>query len=106
MNCPPAPFQHLRRMTDEVGLLEHAKGIVPRYEHGYCVDDVARGLVVVCREPAPSAELGSLAHRYLSFLAQAQAPDGGFRNRLGIDRRWHDQPGRCQIGRASCRERV
>ena len=35
MNCPPAPFQHLRRMTDEVGLLEHAKGIVPRYEQGY-----------------------------------------------------------------------
>ena len=92
MSCPPAPFQHLQRMTDEVGLLEHAKGIVPRYEHGYCVDDVARGLVVVCREPSPSAELGSLAHRYLSFLAQAQAPDGGFRNRLGIDRRWHDQP--------------
>ena len=92
MSCPPAPFQHLQRMTDEVGLLEHAKGIVPRYEHGYCVDDVARGLVVVCREPSPSAELDSLAHRYLSFLAQAQAPGGGFRNRLGIDRRWHDQP--------------
>lgn len=93
MSCPPAPFQHLQRMTDEVGLLEHAKGIVPRYEHGYCVDDVARGLVVVCREPSPSAELLALAHRYLSFLAQAQAPDGGFHNRLGIDRRWHDQPG-------------
>jgi hypothetical protein len=93
MSCPPAPFQHLRRMTDEVGLLEHAKGIVPRYEHGYCVDDVARGLVVVCREPSPAEELITMAHRYLSFLAQAQALDGGFHNRLGIDRRWHDQPG-------------
>jgi len=92
MTCPAAPFQHLLRMTDEVGLLEHAKGIVPRYEHGYC-DDVARGLVVVCREPSPSAELVTIAHRYLSFLAQAQASDSGFHNRLGTDRRWHDQPG-------------
>ncbi len=93
MTCPPAPFQHLERMSDDVGLLEHANGIVPRYEHGYCIDDVARGLIVVCREPSPTAELVSLAHRYLSFLVQAQAPDGTFRNRLGYDRRWHDQPG-------------
>jgi hypothetical protein len=93
MTCPPAPFQHLERMSDDVGLLEHANGIVPRYEHGYCIDDVARGLIVVCREPSPTAELVSLAHRYLSFLVQAQAPDGRFRNRLGYDRRWHDQPG-------------
>ena len=93
MTCPPAPFQHLERMSDDVGLLEHANGIVPRYEHGYCIDDVARGLIVVCREPSPTAELVSLAHRYLSFLVQAQAPDGASRNRLGYDRRWHDQPG-------------
>jgi hypothetical protein len=80
-------------MTDDVGLLEHAKGIVPRYEHGYCVDDVSRGLIVVCREPSPSRELIGVAHRYLSFLAEAQAPDGTCRNRLGYDRDWHDQPG-------------
>ncbi len=101
MTCPAAPFRHLERMTDEIGLLEHANGIVPRYEHGYCVDDVARGLIVVCREPAPPAELVAMAHRYLSFLAQAQAADGRFRNRLGYDRRWHDQPGNADCwGRA------
>jgi hypothetical protein len=93
MSYPTAPFRHLQRLTDHVGLLEHAEGIVPRHEHGYCVDDVARGLVVVCREPSPSEELVTLARRYLYFLAQAQAPDGRFRNRLGYDRRWHDQPG-------------
>ncbi|MEP7025379.1 MAG: glycosyltransferase [Actinomycetota bacterium] len=93
MTCPPAPFQHLLRMTDEIGLFEHADGIVPRYEHGYCVDDVARGLVVVCRELEPSAELTEVAARYLTFLAQAQSPSGRSRNRLGLDRRWHDQPG-------------
>jgi hypothetical protein len=88
-----APFRHLVRMTDQIGLLEHAEGIVPRHEHGYCVDDVARGLVVVCREPSPSDELITLARRYLYFLVQAQAPDGKVRNRLGYDRRWHGVPG-------------
>jgi len=93
MTCPAAPFRHLQRLTDHVGLLEHAEGIVPRYEHGYCVDDVSRGLVVVCREPSPPPELVTLARRYLYFLAQAQAPDGRFRNRLGYDRQWRDLPG-------------
>ena len=91
MSYPMTPFRHLQRLTDHIGLLEHAAGIVPRYEHGYCVDDAARGLVVVCREPSPAEELITLGHRYLHFLAQAQAPDGRFRNRLGYDRRWHDQ---------------
>jgi hypothetical protein len=93
MSYPAAPFRHLQRLTDNVGLLEHAEGIVPRYEHGYCVDDVARGLVVVCREPSPSQELITLGRRYLHFLGQAQAPDGRFRNRLGYDRRWRDHHG-------------
>jgi hypothetical protein len=93
MSYPAAPFRHLQRLTDSVGLLEHAEGIVPRYEHGYCVDDVARGLVVVCREPSPSQELITLGRRYLYFLSQAQSRDGKVRNRLSYDRRWLDQPG-------------
>ena len=60
MKYPDAPFRHLQRLTDQVGLIEHAEGIVPRHENGYCADDVARGLVVVCREPSPSQELVTL----------------------------------------------
>jgi hypothetical protein len=93
MSYPAASFRHLYRLTDHIGMLEHARGIVPRHEHGYCVDDVARGLVVVCREPEPSPELVTLGRRYLYFLGQAQAPDGQFRNRLSYDRHWRDQPG-------------
>ena len=63
-------FTHLRRLTDAGGLYEHAAGIVPRREHGYCVDDVARALVVVCREPG--AELDDLRDQYLSFVLAAQ----------------------------------
>ncbi|MBR7838745.1 glycosyltransferase [Actinospica durhamensis] len=79
-------------MTDEVGLFEHADGAIPRREHGYCVDDVARGLMVLCREPFPSEAAIELSGRYLTFLAHAQGPDGSFHNRLGYDRSWHDRP--------------
>src|ERR1022692_386339 len=93
MTVQTPPFRHLLRLTDRVGLFGQAEGVVPRVEHGYCVDDVARGLLVVCREPSPRDELITLARRYLFFLGQAQAPDGRFRNRFGYDRRWHDEPG-------------
>jgi hypothetical protein len=91
-SIPAAPFRHLQRLTDTIGVIERAYGIVPRYGNGYRVDDVARGLVVVCREPSPSAELITLGRRYLYFLTQAQAADGKFRGRLGDDRRWRGRP--------------
>lgn len=86
-------IRHLLRMSDETGLFEHADGAIPRREHGYCVDDVSRGLLVLCREPFPSEAVVELSGRYLTFLAHAQGPDGSFHNRLGYDRLWHDQPG-------------
>ena len=95
MTAPPPspPFRHLIRLTDRVGLFEQAEGVVPRVEHGYRVDDVARGLLVVCREPSPRDELITLARRYLYFLAKAQAPDGRYHGRLAYDRHWGDEPG-------------
>jgi hypothetical protein len=33
-----------------------------------------------------------LTVRYLDFVVSAQAPDGRCRNRLGVDRRWKDEP--------------
>jgi hypothetical protein len=94
MSTVPAPvFDHLLRLSDDTGLLEHARGAIPRREHGYCLDDVARGLVVLGREPDPPAELRRLTERYLAFVTQAQGGNGAFRNRLGYDRRWQDAPG-------------
>jgi hypothetical protein len=87
----PAPvFTHLRRLTDAGGLYEHAEGTTPRREHGYCLDDVARALVVVCREPDP--ELDDLREQYLGFVLAAQAPDGRFHNRRRVDLSWPDAP--------------
>jgi len=92
MDHPQPSYAHLHRLSDDVGLLEHARGAIPRRQHGYCVDDVARGLVAVFREPLADAGLLDLGDRYLAFVAHAQASDGGFRNRLAYDRRWLDEP--------------
>jgi hypothetical protein len=83
-------FAHLRSLTDAGGLYEHADGSTPRREHGYCLDDVARALVVVCREPG--GDLDDLREQYLSFVLAAQDPDGRFHNRRRTDLSWSDEP--------------
>jgi hypothetical protein len=85
-------YSQLVRMSDDVGLFEHACGSLPRREHGYCLDDVARGLVVLSREPRLSPELSRLQEVFLAFVAHAHE-DGRFRNRLRYDRCWQDTPG-------------
>ncbi len=92
MTVLPAPvFDHLRRLTDAVGLHEHALGDVPRPEHGYCVDDAARALVLTCRAADPG--LDGLTRRYLDVVRSAVAPDGRCHNRLDSAGRWADSPG-------------
>ena len=54
---PPVSFAHLFRLSDRGGLFEHARFTEPRPEHGYCIDDIARGLVVLAREPQPSEQI-------------------------------------------------
>ncbi len=89
---PPVDFAHLYRLTDDVGLFEHAEFTRPREAHAYCVDDVARGLVAVAREDAPDARQLALAQLYLHFVLDAQGADGGFRNRRALDGSWEDAP--------------
>jgi hypothetical protein len=90
---PVAPdYAHLLRLSDDTGLFEHARHATVRREHGYCTDDVARGLVVTSREPDPAAPVVRLAETYLAFLSHAQDGTGAFHNRMGHDRRWTDQP--------------
>ncbi|HEY7272918.1 MAG TPA: glycosyltransferase [Actinoplanes sp.] len=92
IDAPAPDWAHIARLSDDTGLLEHARNAIVRREHGYCVDDVARGLVVASREPQPTEQVVALAERYLAFLTHAQGADGAFRNRLTYDRRWLDEP--------------
>lgn len=92
MRTPGPSFRHLFRLSDRIGLFEHARITEPRRELGYCVDDVARGLLVIVREPDPSERLTALADVYLRFIIDAQSGDGRFHNRRGVDLRWTDEP--------------
>lgn len=91
-SLPRPTLAHLARLTDEVGLFEHAAGVEPRRERGYCTDDVARGLTVVVAEPPGTPGRERLEATYLAFLELAQCHDGQFRSRLAAGgRRWIDE---------------
>ncbi len=85
-------LDHLSRLTDERGLFEHALHADPRPEHGYCLDDVGRALVVVCREPATNPDVPRLASNYLDFTLSAVQGDGSCHNRMSVDGQWRDTP--------------
>ncbi|HZG84245.1 glycosyl transferase [Paenibacillus sp.] len=85
------PFRHLRRMTDDVGVVEHALGVVPRRKEGYSADDQARALWA-CLEWLDLAGddernlLYDLIDTYLAFLLWVQRDDGHFHNNIAYDR--------------------
>jgi hypothetical protein len=85
-------FDHLQRLTRGPGLFEHADHAEPRPEHGYCLDDVARALVVACREPDPTPAVQALGRTYLDFTLRAIAADGRCHNRMRTDGTWADDP--------------
>jgi hypothetical protein len=89
---PEPSFAHIIRLTDAKGIFEHAEGTTPRRDGGYCLDDVARALLVVCRQRPAEPELDQLATTYLSFVLRAMARDGRCHNRADRDGRWEDQP--------------
>jgi glycosyltransferase involved in cell wall biosynthesis len=84
---------HLLTLVDDVGIVQHADGIIPNRDSGYCVDDVARLAVVSLALAHRSDERlwTSILYRSLAFLSAATGEDG-MRNFMGYDRRWLDEP--------------
>jgi glycosyltransferase involved in cell wall biosynthesis len=84
---------HLLTLADDVGIVQHAHGVIPNRESGYCVDDVARLAVVSLARARRGDEQiwNSHLYRALAFL-HAAAGDGGMRNFMSYDRRWIDEP--------------
>ncbi|OHB79709.1 MAG: glycosyl transferase family 1, partial [Planctomycetes bacterium RBG_16_64_10] len=93
---PELSLQHLRVLTDDVGILQHARYTVPDRNFGYCADDNARALMLAldAYQLTGSAETLRLAVVYLSFLQHAYNEETGrFRNFMSYDRRWLEQRG-------------
>ena len=85
---PELNLDHLQRMTDDTGIIQHATYSVPARLTGYCVDDNARALIVAVHadRAQASAAARSLVTKYLSYLHCSQENDGVFRNFMSYDR--------------------
>ena len=102
---PRARTSHLLTLVDDVGIIQHADGIIPTRSSGYCVDDVARLAIVALglRETTGNEEYNRMLALSLAFLRHAwDSERQGMHNFLSYDRRWLDEPhGGDHLGRAA-----
>ena len=87
-SLPELCLDHLLRMTDDTGIIQHATYSVPARRTGYCVDDNARALIVAVHADRvqASADTRALVTTYLSYLHGSQETDGSFRNFMSYER--------------------
>lgn len=95
---PAIKLDHMKALTDDTGMLQHAKHTIPDRVHGYCTDDNARALMVSARgqKTLPTVGLGLdyyIGH-YLGFLLYAFREEAGrFRNFMTYSRHWMEEIG-------------
>ena len=94
---PAMSLKAIERMTDATGMLQHSRYSVPDRDHGYCVDDNARALILTQRMVAAGLQgppVDRLAYIYAAFVEHAWNPDRNrFRNFMSYDRRWLEEEG-------------
>ena len=92
---PPLKLDHLRRMTDDTGMFQHAIFTVPNYCEGYTIDDNARALTVnTLLEELGNEETADLTSRYFAFVWYAfNAETRRFRNFMSYQRNWLEKSG-------------
>ncbi|MHB8054868.1 MAG: glycosyltransferase family 4 protein [Candidatus Aminicenantales bacterium] len=92
---PPFDLTHLKRLTDDTGLIQHAKYIVPDRHTGYCLDDNSRALMLCAWAFSILGDENAknLISRYFSFSHFMQNPDGRFRNFMDYQRHFLDEVG-------------
>lgn len=91
---PRFSMDHIKRLTDDFGILEHANYSIPNYKEGYCLDDNSRALLLVLK----AYELGIdknffLVDTYLRFIKLMQKEDGLFHNDISYDKKFLDDIG-------------
>ena len=97
IELPGLALDHVERLTDSIGMFQHAAYAMPNYAEGYCTDDNARALLlmVLLESAGPDTPTRrKLATKYAAFMHYAFDHEGRrFRNFMGFDRRWLDEPG-------------
>jgi glycosyltransferase involved in cell wall biosynthesis len=95
LDLPEIKLDHLMRLTDDTGVIQHASYGIPNRLTGYSTDDVGRALVVVLMHYQQFADERAmpLITKYLSFLQYAKLPDGRFHNFMDYQRNFTDEVG-------------
>lgn len=86
---------HIFRLTDDTGMLQHSKFSVPDPTYGYTTDDNARALIMALMlyERYGNKKYLDLVYKYSSFILNAQNKNGKFRNFMSYDRKWLEEEG-------------
>ncbi len=94
-SIPSINMEHLFRLTDDTGIIQHSCYGIPDRKFGYSTDDVARALVVVliAYHQLKDEKLLKLANTYLAFLKHAQLENGRFHNFMDYSRCFTDTEG-------------
>ena len=79
---PEIKFDHIIRLTDNFGVIQHARYSKPEKRFGYSSDDIARALIIsgMHYKNNPSPQLEKLMNIYINFIKFAQRKDGSFVN--------------------------
>ena len=95
---PDIKIDHLKTLTDDTGILQHANHTIPDRIHGYCTDDNARALLAAAMGrkylSANGWNLDRLSGHYLGFLQYAfEEKKKRFRNFMTYSRQWMEAVG-------------
>ncbi len=92
---PPFSLAHINRLTDDTGIIQHAKFGIPNLKEGYCLDDNSRALLMVLMayQQMKNKCALELSPIYLSYIHYMQNADGTFRNFLSFSRNYLDEIG-------------
>lgn len=92
---PSLNMDYIARMSTSVGIMQHGKYSLPNYEHGYCLDDNARAvmLLIMVNSLQPSAQTKQLLSTYLSYINYMSMDTGKFKNFLSMDHNFLDKEG-------------
>ena len=92
---PKFSLTHVLRLTDDTGIVQHAKYGIPNLKEGYCLDDNSRALIMalMAYKRNKSNEAFELLPIYLSYIHYMQTEDGNFRNFLSFNRQYLDDVG-------------
>ena len=92
---PSFSLVHINRLTDDTGIIQHAKFGIPNLKEGYSLDDNSRALLMVLMAYRQMKNMRALelSPIYLSYIHYLQNQDGTFRNLLSFNRNFLDKVG-------------